>query len=50
METDSRDQLVEQLLSGYDSLNLETKLLLEQRRQLENKLAWAKQQVRSPKR
>jgi hypothetical protein len=40
------DQLVEQLLKGYDALSIEIKLLDEQRRQLENKVSWAKQQVR----
>ena len=40
------DQLVEQLLKGYDALSVEIKLLDEQRRQLENKVSWAKQQVR----
>lgn len=45
METASRDQLLEQLLSGYESLSLEAKMLHEQRRELENKLSWAKQQV-----
>ena len=45
MDRESKDELVEQLLSGYDSLNAEARLLQEQQRQLENKLAWAKQQV-----
>jgi hypothetical protein len=40
------DQLVDQLLKGYDSLNIEIKLLDEQRRELENKVSWSKQQVR----
>lgn len=39
------DQLMEQLLKGYDSLQLEFKLLNDQRRELDRKLAWAKQQV-----
>ena len=39
------DQLMEQLLKGYDALHTEFKLLNDQHRELENKLAWAKQQV-----
>jgi hypothetical protein len=39
------DQLVDQLVKGYDALNLEIKVLDEQRRELENRLSWAKQQV-----
>jgi len=42
------DQLVDQLVRGYDALSAEIRALNEQRQQLENKLAWAKQQVRSP--
>ncbi|KAF2104293.1 hypothetical protein NA57DRAFT_51129 [Rhizodiscina lignyota] len=38
------DQLMEQLLKGYDSLHAEFKLLNDQHRELENRLAWAKQQ------
>jgi hypothetical protein len=41
------DQLVDQLLKGYDALSVEIKLLDEQRRELENKVSWSKQQVRS---
>jgi hypothetical protein len=40
------EQLVDQLLKGYDSLTTEIRLLDEQRRQLENKVSWSKQQVR----
>lgn len=40
-------QLVEQLVKGYDALSAEIKLLDEQRRELENKVSWSKQQVRS---
>jgi hypothetical protein len=40
------DQLVAQLLKGYDALSAEIKLLDEQRRELENKVSWSKQQVR----
>jgi len=43
--SDVPDQLLEQLLKGYDALHLEFKLLNDQRRELENKLSWAKQQV-----
>lgn len=39
------EQLVEQLMRGYDALNVEYRLLDDQRRELENKLSWAKQQV-----
>jgi hypothetical protein len=42
------NQLVEQLAKGYDALSLEMKRMQEYQRQLENKLAWAKQQVRIP--
>jgi hypothetical protein len=38
-------QLVDQLVRGYDALSIEIKSLDEQRRDLENKLSWAKQQV-----
>ncbi|KAF2434445.1 hypothetical protein EJ08DRAFT_627315 [Tothia fuscella] len=38
------DQLVEQLVKGYDALSAEIKLLDEQRRELENKVSWSKQQ------
>jgi hypothetical protein len=41
------EQLVDQLLKGYDSLQTEIKLLDEQRRELENKVSWSKQQVRT---
>jgi hypothetical protein len=41
------DQLVDQLAKGYDSLYSEIKRLDEKSQQLENKLAWAKQQVRT---
>jgi hypothetical protein len=40
------DQLIEQMLKGYDSLHTEFKALNDQSRELEHKLAWAKQQVR----
>jgi chaperonin cofactor prefoldin len=40
------DQLVDQLAKGYDALSVEIKLLDEQRQELENRLSWAKQQVR----
>jgi len=43
--SDVPDQLLEQLLKGYDALHVEFKLLNDQRRELENKLSWAKQQV-----
>lgn len=39
------DQLVDQLVRGYDALTAEIRTLNEQRQQLENKLSWAKQQV-----
>jgi cell division septum initiation protein DivIVA len=39
------DQLVDQLAKGYDSLYSEIKRLDEKSQELENKLAWAKQQV-----
>jgi cell division septum initiation protein DivIVA len=39
------DQLVDQLAKGYDSLYGEIRRLDERSQQLENKLAWAKQQV-----
>jgi len=42
------DQLVDQLVKGYDALTAEVKTLNEQRQELENKLSWAKQQVRKP--
>jgi hypothetical protein len=42
------EQLVDQLLKGYDSLQTEIKLLDKQRRELENKVSWSKQQVRPP--
>ncbi|QDS75115.1 hypothetical protein FKW77_007396 [Venturia effusa] len=38
------DQLVDQLLKGYESLHIEIKHLDEQRRELENKVSWSKQQ------
>lgn len=41
------EQLVDQLLKGYESLQVEIKLLDEQRRELENKVSWSKQQVRT---
>jgi hypothetical protein len=41
------EQLVDQLLKGYDSLQTEIRLLDEQRRELENKVSWSKQQVRT---
>ena len=41
------DQLVDQLVKGYDALSVEIRTLDEQRQELENKLAWAKQQVGS---
>lgn len=40
------EQLVDQLLKGYESLTVEIKHLDEQRRELENKVSWSKQQVR----
>jgi hypothetical protein len=39
------DQLVDQLALGYDALAFEVKRILGQRRNLDNKLAWAKQQA-----
>jgi hypothetical protein len=39
------DQLVDQLALGYDALTVEVKRILGQRQNLENKLAWAKQQA-----
>jgi hypothetical protein len=39
-------QLVDQLAKGYDALACEMKSVHEYQRQLENQLAWAKQQVR----
>jgi hypothetical protein len=42
------DQLLDQLLKGYDALSLEIQLLDEQRRELENKVSWSKQQVCLP--
>jgi cell division septum initiation protein DivIVA len=41
------DQLVDQLVKGFDALSTEIRTLNEQRQELERKLAWAKQQVRS---
>ncbi|KIW00616.1 uncharacterized protein PV09_07813 [Verruconis gallopava] len=38
------DQLVDQLVKGYDALSVEIKVLDDQRRDLENRLSWAKQQ------
>jgi hypothetical protein len=40
------DQLVDQLAKGYDALALELRRVHDVSRHLENKLAWAKQQVR----
>ena len=40
------DQLIDQLVKGYDALSTEIKTLNEQRQEMENKLAWMKQQVR----
>jgi hypothetical protein len=48
VQTHAPDQLLEQLVKGYDALSLEIRLLDEQRRELENKVSWSKQQVRSP--
>ena len=42
------DQLVDQLALGYDALTVEVKRILGQRQNLENKLAWAKQQASTP--
>jgi hypothetical protein len=39
-------QLAEQLSAGFAALSGEYQILFEQQRQLENKLLWAKQQVR----
>jgi hypothetical protein len=39
-------QLVDQLAKGYDALLFQMKAAQEYQRQLENKLAWAKQQVK----
>jgi hypothetical protein len=39
------DQLVGQLALGYDALAFQVKRILGQRQNLENKLAWAKQQA-----
>ena len=39
------EELVNQLVKGYDALSVEMKILDEQRRELENRLSWAKQQV-----
>lgn len=39
------EQLVDQLAKGYDSLAIELKRVHELSRNLENRLAWAKQQV-----
>ncbi|MBE7180011.1 MAG: hypothetical protein INR71_02190 [Terriglobus roseus] len=39
------DQLMDQLLKGYDALHSEFKLLNQRQQELERKLAWAKQQV-----
>lgn len=39
------DQLIDQLLKGYDALTTEIRLLDEQRKELENKVSWSKQQV-----
>ena len=41
-------QLVDQLVKGYDALSFEMKRAHEHQRQLENRLAWAKQQVGIP--
>lgn len=38
-------QLVDQLTVGFDSLSSEYRILYDQHRELENKLAWAQQQV-----
>jgi hypothetical protein len=43
------DQLVDQLAKGYDALALEVTRIHEQRQNLENKLAWAKQQASIPR-
>jgi hypothetical protein len=50
IETESShvpEQLVQQLLKGYDGLIFEVKALNEQRSELENKVSWAKQQVQN---
>lgn len=39
------EELVNQLVKGYDALRAEIKILDEQRRELENRVGWAKQQV-----
>jgi hypothetical protein len=39
------EELVNQLVKGYDALRAEIKILDEQRRELENRVSWAKQQV-----
>ena len=39
------EELVNQLVKGYDALSVEIKVLDEQRQELENRLSWAKQQV-----
>lgn len=41
------DQLVNELVKGYDALSIEIRALDRQRQELENKLTFAKQQVRS---
>ncbi|KAF2674064.1 hypothetical protein BT63DRAFT_419378 [Microthyrium microscopicum] len=43
-ESQVPQQLVEQLSRGYDSLTVEFQRLSQQHQELENKLAWAKQQ------
>ena len=43
----SATQLAEQLSAGFAALTGEYQILFEQQRQLESKLSWAKQQVRS---
>jgi hypothetical protein len=40
-------QLAQQLSDGFTALSGEYQALFEQQRQLESKLSWAKQQVRS---
>lgn len=40
--------LAEQLSEGFAALSGEYQILFDQQRQLESKLSWAKQQVRSP--
>jgi hypothetical protein len=39
------EQVVEQLVKGYDALAVELKRVHEQQKELENKLSWAKQQA-----